>query len=187
MIFTVDQTVEAGNRENELKLKMPDDKNHKCDSPKPKSILVKTHMYFKEYCNSTSIHGFKYFAESRSLCERLLWLILVLFSISACVYLIVQTYVKFQQSPVIVSFATTNTPIYTIPFPAVTICPLSKAKNSLFNFTKVMGNSKMFKKDICLILGNVTQNTCLYYVGQEIFILRTSLHSRKTSLAVLMS
>ncbi|CAH1100668.1 unnamed protein product [Psylliodes chrysocephalus] len=145
MIFTVDQTVEAGNRENEVKLKMPDN-NHKCNSQKPKSILAKIHMYFKEYCNSTSIHGFKYFAESRSLCERLLWLILVLFSISACVYLIVQTYVKFQQSPVIVSFATTNTPIYTIPFPAVTICPLSKARSSLFNFTDVMAKIKRAKQ-----------------------------------------
>ncbi|CAH1100672.1 unnamed protein product [Psylliodes chrysocephalus] len=162
MIFTVDQTVEAGNPENEVKLKMPDN-NHKCDSQKPKSILAKTHMYFKEYCNSTSIHGFRYFAESRSLCERLLWLILVLFSLSACVYLIVQTYVKFQESPVIVSFATTNTPIYTIPFPAVTICPLSKARSFLFNFTEVRAkierkkeisdNEKRYTKYMALLCG----------------------------------
>ncbi|CAH1100673.1 unnamed protein product [Psylliodes chrysocephalus] len=136
MIFTVDETVEAENRKNGIILKMPDN-NYKCDSQKPKGILAKTHIYFKEYCNSTTIHGFKYFTESRSLCERLLWLILVLFSLLACIYLIVQTYVQFQQSPVIVTFATADTPIYTIPFPAITICPQSKARSNLFNFTDV--------------------------------------------------
>lgn len=38
-------------------------------------------------------------------------------------------------SPVIVTFATKESPIYTIPFPSVTICPMTKASKNVFNFT----------------------------------------------------
>lgn len=41
-------------------------------------------------------------------------------------------------SPVIVSFATKESPIYTIPFPAVTICPMVKADKEIFNFTNAV-------------------------------------------------
>jgi len=42
---------------------------------------------------------------------------------------------KWDQSPVIVSFAEKSTPVWQIPFPAVTICPETKAKQTIFNFT----------------------------------------------------
>lgn len=41
-------------------------------------------------------------------------------------------------SPVIVTFATKESPIYTIPFPAVTICPMAKANKDVFNFTQAI-------------------------------------------------
>lgn len=50
--------------------------------------------------------------------------------------MIIDTYVKWQHSPVIVSFAKSPTPIGNIPFPAITICPETKAKQTLFNFTQ---------------------------------------------------
>ncbi|CAH1100675.1 unnamed protein product [Psylliodes chrysocephalus] len=128
---------ETGSQENDVKLRITA-KNDGNGSRKSKSTLKRTHDYFKEYCNSTSIHGLKYLAESRSLGERLLWLTLILCSLSACAYLILQIYGKFQQSPVIVSFATTESPIYTIPFPAVTICPLTKASKDIFDFTDII-------------------------------------------------
>lgn len=37
--------------------------------------------------------------------------------------MITLTYKKWEVAPVIVTFATKETPIYEIPFPAVTICP----------------------------------------------------------------
>lgn len=60
---------ETGSQENDVKLRVTA-KNDGNDSRKSKSTLKRTHDYFKEYCNSTSIHGLKYLAESRSLGER---------------------------------------------------------------------------------------------------------------------
>ncbi|CAH2014693.1 unnamed protein product [Acanthoscelides obtectus] len=95
-----------------------------------------TKGYFREYCESTTIHGFKYLSEKRSICERILWLLLISLSISACGFLISRIYNRFITSPVIVSFATKESPLYTIPFPAVTICPMTKAKKSVYDFTR---------------------------------------------------
>lgn len=44
-------------------------------------------------------------------------------------------YTKWQKSPVIVSFAEKYTRVSEIPFPAVTICPETKARSSILNFT----------------------------------------------------
>jgi acid-sensing ion channel, other len=44
---------------------------------------------------------------------------------------------KWTQNPVIVSFANRPTSIWHIPFPAVTICPETKARKSLVNITKM--------------------------------------------------
>lgn len=44
-------------------------------------------------------------------------------------------YNKWQKSPVIVSFAEKYTRVSEIPFPAVTICPETKARSSILNFT----------------------------------------------------
>uniref|UniRef100_T1GJ31 Uncharacterized protein n=1 Tax=Megaselia scalaris TaxID=36166 RepID=T1GJ31_MEGSC len=44
---------------------------------------------------------------------------------------------KWKNNPVIVSFAEKSTPVWQIPFPAVTVCPETKARQTVFNFTKV--------------------------------------------------
>lgn len=46
-------------------------------------------------------------------------------------------YNKWQKSPVIVSFAEKYTRVSEIPFPAVTICPETKARSSILNFTEL--------------------------------------------------
>lgn len=46
-------------------------------------------------------------------------------------------YEKWDQSPVIVSFAEKSTPVWEIPFPAVTICPETKSYIDMLNFTDV--------------------------------------------------
>jgi amiloride-sensitive sodium channel len=50
--------------------------------------------------------------------------------------LIHKIYEKWQLSPVIVSFAEKSTPVWEIPFPAVTICPETKVLKSHVDFTK---------------------------------------------------
>lgn len=45
-------------------------------------------------------------------------------------------YAKWDQRPIIVSFATTPTPVWELPFPAVTICPETKTNKTEFNITR---------------------------------------------------
>lgn len=53
-------------------------------------------------------------------------------------YLVVKTFEKWRNSPVLVSFATRQTPVYDIPFPAVTICPEIKSDKARFNYTDLL-------------------------------------------------
>ncbi|KAF5270642.1 hypothetical protein FQA39_LY01380 [Lamprigera yunnana] len=98
--------------------------------------------YFSEYSSNSSIHGIKYIGEkNRSLVERLWWLIVFVGSLYMCIYMIIKTYEKWQMSPVIVSFAKSPTPVWEIPFPAVTICSETKTRRTVFNFTDVYTRS----------------------------------------------
>ncbi|XP_022910283.2 pickpocket protein 28-like [Onthophagus taurus] len=92
--------------------------------------------YFQEYCDNTSIHGFKYLSENkRSWIEKFWWFITITICMGLCGYLTLKTYHKWRSTPVIVSFATKQTPIFEIPFPAVTICPEAKLNTSVFNYS----------------------------------------------------
>lgn len=46
-------------------------------------------------------------------------------------------YLQFVSSPIILSFATKSTPLYDIPFPAVTICPVAKTVGDRLNYTNL--------------------------------------------------
>ncbi|KAG4070425.1 hypothetical protein HA402_005657 [Bradysia odoriphaga] len=93
---------------------------------------------FEEYCGSSTVHGVRYFTEKkRHWMERLWWILAFALALFYCGKLIQNVYIKWDQSPVIVSFAEKSTPVWEIPFPAVTICPETKANMSQLNFTAV--------------------------------------------------
>lgn len=52
-----------------------------------------------------------------------------------CGMMIQKGWSKWVRSPVIVSFNEKTTPVWAVPFPAVTICPENKSYSDLFNFT----------------------------------------------------
>lgn len=92
---------------------------------------------FSEYANNSTIHGVRYLGEKRRpFAERVWWIIVFVLSVYGCGRLIYNVYMKWDQSPVIVSFAEKSTPVWQIPFPAVTICPETKAKSEFLNFTQ---------------------------------------------------
>lgn len=62
-----------------------------------------------------------------------------------CIGLIYTLWLKWKENPVIVSFAHAAMSINEVPFPAMTICPLTKASASKFNYTRVY--RAMFKLD----------------------------------------
>ncbi|RZC40060.1 ASC domain containing protein [Asbolus verrucosus] len=108
------------------------------EKPEEKNFLHSVGTYFREYCSCTSIHGFRYFGEKRTIFERIWWFIVFLICLIACITSIYGVYKKWEGSPVIVNFANQGTPIHKIPFPAITICPESKASQHSFNYTKLM-------------------------------------------------
>ncbi|RZC36788.1 pickpocket protein 28 [Asbolus verrucosus] len=109
--------------------KVPEDKN---------SFFKSVRNYFREYCRCTSIHGFRYFGEKRTIFERVWWFVIFVICLAACTTSIYAVYKKWERSPVIVTFATRATLIYNIPFPSVTVCPESKSVQKIFNFTKIL-------------------------------------------------
>ncbi|XP_013101819.2 pickpocket protein 28-like [Stomoxys calcitrans] len=81
---------------------------------------------YSEFCSNTTIHGFQYFGQHRPWKEVIFWIAMFVASIFFCTYIIVQLYGKWCETPVIVSLSEKSTPIWNIPFPAVTICPETK-------------------------------------------------------------
>ncbi|XP_056641252.1 pickpocket protein 28-like [Diorhabda sublineata] len=92
--------------------------------------------YIKEYCNHTSIHGFKYLVEERTIIERVWWVIFIFISICLCGTMIYQIIYKYINYPLIVTFSMKETQLQKLPFPAITVCPRAKISQSYLNFTE---------------------------------------------------
>ncbi|XP_014277462.1 pickpocket protein 28 isoform X2 [Halyomorpha halys] len=96
-------------------------------------------LHFQEYCRISTIHGVRYFGEdNRPLLERISWVFFFLVCMVCNAYLIQQAWQKWTDSPVIVAFAETTTPVWNIPFPAVTICSEVKSRSTVFNFSEAL-------------------------------------------------
>ncbi|BES87540.1 Amiloride-sensitive sodium channel [Nesidiocoris tenuis] len=92
--------------------------------------------HFQDYCASTSIHGVKYLGDpSRPSSERIWWVTMLACCMIGNGYLISKVWIKWHDSPVIVSFAETAMPIWEVPFPAITFCSEIKSRVDVFNFT----------------------------------------------------
>lgn len=93
--------------------------------------------FFVDFLKNSSVHGVKYLGDrERHWTERIFWIVALLISLSGCLIMIQRIYGKWQMIPVIVSFHEKSTPIWQIPFPAVTICPETKVLNEKVNFTE---------------------------------------------------
>ncbi|KAG5863878.1 hypothetical protein JTB14_031603 [Gonioctena quinquepunctata] len=90
--------------------------------------------YAFEFCREGSLHGLKYLAQNRTLLEKIWWALSLIVSLYLCISLVLSAYNKWEHSPVIVSFASKETPNWQIPFPSVTICPETKAIPKKFNY-----------------------------------------------------
>jgi acid-sensing ion channel, other len=105
--------------------------------------------FLSDYMENTSIHGLKYIGETnRSWFERIWWCLVLLVSALLCGAAIWQQMIKWEQNPVIVTFAERPTPIWQIPFPAVTICPNAKAAKTVIDLKKVYRYFVVDKKSL---------------------------------------
>ncbi|KAG4078974.1 hypothetical protein HA402_010926 [Bradysia odoriphaga] len=100
---------------------------------------------FSEYSESSSLHGVKYVGQKkRHWVERAWWAFAFIISLVICGKLIFDTFTKWERFPVIVTFAEQSTRIWEIPFPAVTLCPQIKTKQTVFNYTNYFN---LYQKD----------------------------------------
>lgn len=82
--------------------------------------------------------------------EKVFWLVVFATSFIACSYLIKGTYVKWKENPVIVSFNERYSPVWKIPFPAVTICPEAKAQSDLVNISLLFAKTRECNDTHCV-------------------------------------
>ena len=68
---------------------------------------------------------------------RVWWIVSIIACLIGSVILISLTVENYRDNPVTVSYAKKRTPIWEIPFPAVTICPQTKSYVDKVNFTKI--------------------------------------------------
>lgn len=102
-----------------------------------------------EYCDYSTIHGIRYLGEKkRPWLERLFWVSVFLLSIFTCFKLTMNIWDKWNNNPVIVSFAEKSTPVWQIPFPTVTVCPENKSRQTKFNFTDAYWRIRDFANNV---------------------------------------
>ena len=99
---------------------------------KKKNILV-----FNEYGNSSSIHGVRYIlTNDGSVCDRLLWLVIFLISVSLAIILTIQSYNNWQDKQVITTIKDLDKPVAGMEFPAVTVCASGLRKDMVEKVVK---------------------------------------------------
>ncbi|KAL9702253.1 hypothetical protein quinque_005771 [Culex quinquefasciatus] len=108
------------------------------EAQQPSKVRSALKSLFKEFLSHSTIHGMNYIGMAKSALEHLWWMTVFVLSVAGCGLLIQQVYHKWDENPVIVSFDEQPTPVWKIPFPAVTICPEAQIKTDLFNFTECL-------------------------------------------------
>lgn len=73
--------------------------------------------------------------------SRTFWITIFVISIALCVKNVMEIYEKRKTRPVMISFAKSLSPTFEIPFPAVTICPESKAESQEINLSEILSRS----------------------------------------------
>ncbi|KAF4519267.1 hypothetical protein B566_EDAN002156 [Ephemera danica] len=105
-----------------------------CPQDTCRGCSEETRGCLQEFGEATSLHGVHFITGQRGhLCERLCWTVAILVSAVLCCREITKLYIRWQDSPVITSFARHSTPVSDVPFPAVTICPESKVLRSVMD------------------------------------------------------
>ena len=104
---------------------------------------------FKEFLESSTIHGLVYISTSKNRLLRLLWIAIVVTAFSVALKLISNSYIDWSQDPVSTSVSTH--PIENLVFPNVTVCP-PKGFNTALNYdlmkTKNISLTSSARKDL---------------------------------------
>ncbi|CAK9802740.1 Sodium channel protein Nach [Anthophora quadrimaculata] len=103
----------------------PKDENN--TSEKNKQIPTPRDV-FNDYLESTSVHGLQYFGKidiKVGTPGKILWTCTILICFVCLSLMVIQFLQRYNQNPTNTYIKTFEAPIYKIPFPAVTICPVA--------------------------------------------------------------
>ena len=104
---------------------------------------------FKEFLESSTIHGLVYISTSKNRLLRLLWIAIVITAFSVALKLISNSFIDWRKDPVSTSVSTH--PIEELAFPNVTVCP-PKGFNTALNYdlmkTKNISLSSLKEKEL---------------------------------------
>ena len=89
---------------------------------------------FKEFLESSTVHGLVYLSTSKTLIQRGLWGLIIAIAFSIALKLISNSYIEWNNNPVSTSVSTH--PIQDLDFPNVTICP-PKGYDTALNYDLV--------------------------------------------------
>ncbi|XP_065087704.1 pickpocket protein 28-like [Ochlerotatus camptorhynchus] len=92
---------------------------------------------WSEYCQGSTIYATRHLSSQLRIGERVWWFSWIGLALVACFVAIVDVYDKWNVSPVFISYDNRLHPVWAIPFPAITICPMARAQVELFNSTDV--------------------------------------------------
>ena len=87
------------------------------------------------FINETSLHGLKflngyYQGNSRHLFESVFWFSAFVICTIFGIYMSAKVLVKWTRDPMFVAFDTVTTPVWELPFPAVTVCNMDRVHKS---------------------------------------------------------
>lgn len=98
---------------------------------------MKCFKNFQIYTDNSTIHGVKYLGESnRHWLEKIFWISSITICFVLLSFTIREIYDNWDENPVLLTFAEKTHSISDIPFPAVTICPVTQIDRNKLNFTE---------------------------------------------------
>lgn len=94
----------------------------------------------RNYCNTTSLHGFNYLTRTdMTKKERYFWLFVVIVSIIVSIVLVIVSYLWNRETPTVTVIESSHHPTWDIPFPAVTFCNFNKiSRDRALSLVKVL-------------------------------------------------
>ncbi|CAO1403765.1 unnamed protein product [Diamesa tonsa] len=110
------------------------------------------YKYFLNYCNDTTVHGFKYYGEKhRHKTEKFFWTAVIFASSLACIYMFNELVDKIQSNPIVDNLSDEANHISEIPFPAFSFCPEMRTIIGNFNYIEIIdkiNNNEMEISDL---------------------------------------
>ncbi|XP_031787058.1 sodium channel protein Nach [Nasonia vitripennis] len=106
--------------------------------------------FIQQYCENTTLHGFRYVVSRDStIVEKFIWLLVCILGLSFSVALMMLVWQRFKQTPTVTTIESTTHPIFSLNFPAVSICNYNKVyKPHADKFSEDMRRKGLSEKEI---------------------------------------